>query len=138
MKICCVACQIAFLLRTAQLSSGGSMVRCPMCGYIFVVYAPDIFESPITQDTNIDQSILDDLLEMQKKSGGRPAPHEDPTAGGSETVDNLNSLESAAGRDSVINNSHYADLPDLSELEKTIEWDEINDAEDPPGRFNRE
>ena len=138
MKIGCVACQIAFQLRTAQLSSSGSMVRCPMCGYIFMVYVPDIFESPIAQDTNIDQTILDDLLEMQNKSGGRSAPYKNPTAVSSETVDDSGALESAAERDPVISNSHYADLPDLSELEKTIEWDDNNDPEGPPVKYNQE
>lgn len=135
MEIHCVSCQAAFRLETDRINRNGSMVRCLKCGYIFVVYPPEICGSPVTQETNIDQSILGELLEMQNApgsflpiggscGGGRNVPvgEKDPM----ETV-------GTGDADSDSDDAEYAELPDLSELEKMIDWDDIKDLDDTAG-----
>ena len=39
--------------------------------------------------------------------------------------------------DSEIDDTEYADLPDLSELEKMINWDDIKDLDDQPAKSNQ-
>ena len=39
--------------------------------------------------------------------------------------------------DSEIDDTEYADLPDLSELEKMINWDDIKDLDDQPVKSNQ-
>jgi len=38
---------------------------------------------------------------------------------------------------SEIDDTEYADLPDLSELEKMINWDDIKDLDDQPAKSNQ-
>ena len=38
---------------------------------------------------------------------------------------------------SEIDDTEYADLPDLSELEKMIDWDDIKDRNDRPAKSNQ-
>lgn len=132
MEIHCVSCQTPFRLETDRINRNGSMVRCLKCRYIFMVYPPDICGSPVTQETNIDQSILGELLEMQNapgsclpiigfRGGGRNAP-----AGEKDPMETVGTGDS----DSNSDDAEYAELPDLSELEKMIDWDDIKDLDD--------
>jgi len=139
MKVRCVACQTAFQLETDQVNITGSMVRCLKCSYIFMVYPPDYCGSPVTQDTNIDQSILDDLLEMQDDPRAQVFINEISEEGGNAMVDNKRAMGDFGEEDSEsdTNDTEYADLPDLSELEKMIDWGDIKDLDDPPAKSNQ-
>ena len=116
------------------------MVRCFMCGYIFMVYPPDNSGLPVTEDTNIDQSILDDLFEMQNDPGAKISFFEFSEEGHSAMDDNSRSVGDFEDQDSgsAPDETKYADLPDLSELEKMIDWDDIKDIDDPPAKSNQD
>ena len=135
MKICCVECQTKFQIDPERINNNGSMVRCSQCSYIFMVYPPDYYGSPVIQDTNIEQEILDELYEMQDEPEGGLSSI-DKTAGESKViiVDNDKQMENAKVKDLNPKDAEYAELPDLSELEKTIDWSDINDFEDSPAK----
>ena len=65
MKIPCISCQSIFHLDNSVVKATGTLVKCSKCDFIFIVHPPDYDEQPITQDTNINQSILFDLFNMQ-------------------------------------------------------------------------
>lgn len=109
-----------------------------MCSYIFMIFPPDCYGKPVTQDTNIEQSILADLFEMQNDppaqlSIGKQA-EEGPTAMDDPRVSGENSGHENSS--SVPDETEYADLPDLSELEQMIDWDDITDLDEPPAKSN--
>ena len=140
LNIRCVACQTALVLEAEQINVNGSMVRCLMCSYIFMVFPPDCYGKPVTQDTNIDQSILSDLFEMQNDPPARLSIGKLSEEGPSTMVE-----PSMSGEDSGNDNSsslpdetEYADLPDLSELEKMIDWDDVNDLDESPAKSNQD
>jgi hypothetical protein len=123
-----------------QIKVTGLMVRCLMCGYIFMIYPPDNSGLPVTEDTNIDQSILDDLFEMQNDPAARISISGFSEEGHSAKADNNKSVGDIGDQDSGLapDEAEYADLPDLSELEKMIDWDDIKDLDDPPAKFNQD
>ena len=130
MKIRCLACRASFELEADRLNKYGSMVRCLKCSYIFMVYPPDYCGSPVTQDTNIDQSILNDLLKMQHVPGARISLNEFSVEGRNAMVETRCSMEDFEDEEdsaSDADDTEYADLPDLSELEKMIDWEDLND-----------
>jgi len=109
-----------------------------MCSYIFMIFPPDCYGKPVTQDTNIEQSILADLFEMQNDppaqlSIGKQA-EEGPTAMDDPRVSGENSGHENSSP--VPDETEYADLPDLSELEQMIDWDDITDLDEPPAKSN--
>lgn len=110
-----------------------------MCSYIFMIFPPDCYGKPVTQDTNIDQSILDDLLEMQNHTKARLSIGELPEEGPTAMVDTNNSGNDFGDENagSVPDETDYAELPDLSELENMIDWDDINDLEEPPAKSHQ-
>lgn len=140
LKIRCVACQTPLVLESDQINVNGSMVRCLMCSYIFMVFPPDCYGKPVTQDTNIDQSILADIFEMQNDPPARlsigklsekgPSAMVEPDVSGKKSGDDNTSL--------VPDETEYADLPDLSELEKLIDWDDVNDLDESPAKSNQD
>ena len=140
MIVRCVACQTAFQLESDQINANESLVRCLMCNYIFMICLPDYYELPVTQDTNIDQSILDDLLERQNDPRIRVSVNEFSEEGHIAMVDNNMSVGNSGNEDSdsTLDETEYADLPDLSELEKMIDWDDIKDLDDPPAKSNQD
>jgi predicted Zn finger-like uncharacterized protein len=140
LKIHCIACQTALELEADQISVNGSMVRCLMCSYIFMIFPPDCYGKPVTQDTNIDQSILDDLFEMQNGPKAQLSVGKLSEEGTSAMVDLIMSGEDFGddNSSSVTDESEYADLPDLSELEKMIDWDDTNDLDEPPAKSNQD
>lgn len=110
-----------------------------MCSYIFTIYPPDVYGLPVTQDTNIDQSILADIFEMQKDPRAQVSIRKLSEEGFNAMVDNNMSGGDPGDEESssALEETGYADLPDLSELEKMIDWDDIKDLDDPPARSNQ-
>ena len=127
MKLSCVACQAEFRLDPDRIDVNGSMVRCMKCSYIFMVYPPDYYGSPVVQDTKIEQAILNELLKMQQKRSDRVSGRIFSDEGHFARVDNINSLENKREEELNSDGAEYAELPDLSEMEKMIEWDDIDD-----------
>jgi len=111
-----------------------------MCSYIFTIYPPDAYGLPVTQDTNIDQSILVDLFKMQKDPRAQVSIRKLSQQGFNAMVDTNMSSGYPADEESgsALKDTEYADLPDLSELEKMIDWDDINDLDDPPAKSNQD
>ena len=65
MKIKCVSCDSMLDLDNSHVNCVGSLIRCSKCQFIFMVHRPDFVAEQIAEDTNIDQSILFDLFNMQ-------------------------------------------------------------------------
>ena len=100
---------------------------------------PDALGAAVTHDTNIDKAILNDLLEMQQKSGSRPSLNEIP-AGGDKSGSNAARISPNIPEEDPEIGYHdqdYADLPDLSDLEKMIDWDDVDDLGEPPASWCR-
>ncbi len=111
-----------------------------MCSYIFMIFPPDCYGKPVTQDTNIDQSILTDLFEMQNDPPARLSIGK-LSEDGATAMDGPNMSGEDFGDEnssSVPDEAEYADLPDLSELEKMIDWDDTNDLDEPPAKSNQD
>jgi len=104
-----------------------------------MIFPPDCYGKPVTQDTNIDQSILDDLFEMQNGPKTQLSIGKLSEEGTSAMVDPNMSGEDFGNENSssVPDETEYADLPDLSELEKMIDWDDTNDLDEPPAKSNQ-
>ena len=130
MKARCVACHAEFRLDPDQIGVNGSMVRCSKCRYIFMVYPPDFYGSPVIQDTNIEQTILDELLEMQNQSLNRVSDKKRFDECHLAMVDDINPIENDREEELLSETAECAELPDLSELEKMIDWDDIDDVND--------
>ena len=132
MKIPCVSCQSLFRLDSRLVKSTGSLVRCSKCKYIFMVYPPTFNNEPITKDTNIDQSILFDLLRVERKVRIKGALEENSEAMNHLEVDEIASIEDFEEEepDLEVEGIEHADLPDLAEYEKMIDWDDVPDPED--------
>jgi|GEM_PF-6670994 len=105
-----------------------------MCNYIFTIYPPGANGLPLTQDTKIDQSIIVDLFEMQDDPRAQMSIKKTSERGLKLLVENKMSEGAWGDEDSssAPDETEYADLPDLSELEKMIDWDDIKDLDDPP------
>jgi hypothetical protein len=95
-----------------------------------MVYPPDYYGSPVVQDTNIEQAILDELLKMQEKRSGRISGQKISDECHFARVDNINPIENNREKDLIPDGAEYSELPDLSELEKMIEWDDMDDIND--------
>ena len=52
-------------------------------------------------------------------------------------ADKANLLENISKEDLSTNDADYAELPDLSELEKMIDWEDINEREESPAKPNQ-
>ena len=66
MQIPCISCESRFRLDGRLVKKSGSLVRCSKCEYIFRVFPPSVDEEPLLEDTQIDQSILDELLKIEQ------------------------------------------------------------------------
>jgi len=111
-----------------------------ICSYIFTIYPPDVYGLPVTQDTNIDQSILADLFKMQKDPRAQVSIRKLSQEGFNAMVDTNMSSKYPGDEESgsALEDTEYVDLPDLSELEKMIDWDDIKDSDDPPAKSNQD
>ena len=92
-----------------------------------MVHRPSFAEEPIVEDTNIDQSILEDLYSIGPDIKAELALDEiseewdDFFAQGALSIEDFDE-EVAEESDSNTVYSDCADLPDLSEYENMIDW----------------
>ena len=134
MMIPCVSCNSMFRLDRIHIKTNGSKVRCSKCHDIFMVYPPENYTGSNSKDEvaivipNVQISLLDDLFQVQNK----PNDIADDTLTNEESdnylIDSFESVEDfeEAEEDEDI---ECANLPDLSELEAMIDWDEGKDSE---------
>jgi len=132
MKIPCVSCQFVCILDNNLLNPTGSLVRCPECHFIFMVHRPNIADEPIAQDTKIDQSILNDFYPIRPELQDELPVDEIFQESDDYVVQSLISIEQLGEEaqvepDSNTEGFNLANLPDLSEYENKIDW---NDNED--------
>ena len=137
MKIPCINCNSVFRLDTSRINPTGSLVRCSKCRFIFIVHPQEFNEQPKTQDTNIDQSILDDLFSMEHAPRTQLPLNEiseewnNLFEQGILTINDFDE-EVAEESDSSTIDNECTDLPDLSEYENMIDWEDNEDSEDSP------
>ena len=127
MEIPCVSCQFLCELENIFIKASGRLVRCPECDFIFMVHRPSFAEEAIAQDTNIDQSILNDLYSIRPKPQAELPADELFEESDDYDVPSLTAIEDfgeEAKRESNPNSEDtaFADLPDLSEYENKIDW----------------
>ena len=137
MKIPCVNCNSIFRLDSSRINPTGSLVRCTKCRFIFIVHPQEFNEQPRTQNTNIDQSILDDLFNMEYKPRTRLPLNEISEEWNNlleQGVLTINDFDEqvAEESDSSTADNECTDLPDLSEYENMIDWEDNEDSEDSP------
>ena len=126
MKIPCVLCQFICELDSTLVKPTGSLVRCPECDFIFMVQRPSIIEEPIAKDTNIDQSILNDLYSIRPKPFAELPVDEPIEEFDDYEVPSLTSIENIGEEameepDSNTEDISFANLPDLSEYDDMID-----------------
>ena len=126
MEIPCVACQFLCELDNDYIKPTERLVRCPECDFIFMVHRPSFAEEPIAKDTNIDQSILNDLYSIRPKPQAELSTDELFEESDDYDVPSLTSIEDfgeEAKKEYNFNteDSAFADLPDLSEYENEID-----------------
>jgi len=134
MMIPCVSCNSMFRLDRIHIKTNGSKVRCSKCHDIFMVYPPENYRESYSKDDaaivipNVQESLLDDLFHVQHKSSDMAVAN-----GTIEESDNylIDSIESIEDFEEVEEDEDIecANLPDLSELEAMIDWDEGKDSE---------
>ena len=129
MKIPCVSCNSIFRLDSSIIKPTGSLVRCSKCDFIFIVHPQDFNEQPIAQETNIDQSILFDLFSVEHASRTE-LPLDDISEEwnnlldqGILSIENFDE-EAAEESESKTVDTECTDLPDLSEFENMIDWED--------------
>ena len=133
MKTPCVSCQFMCKFDNNLLKPTGSLVRCPECHFIFMIHLPGFAEEPIAKDTNIDQSILDDLYRIRPKPPTELPVDELFEEYDDYVVQSLTSIEDFGEEakketNSNIEDSRSTDLPDLSEYENMIDWGNNTDS----------
>ena len=131
MKITCVACQSIFQLDKTDINVAGSLAKCPKCHFIFMTQITD-FDELVSQDTNINQSILNDLFEMESALVAKAVMHQSSEKTNNLRANRIRSIEDYAEEafDSNTKNVDGADLPDLSAFEEMIDWDEVPETEE--------
>ena len=135
MMIPCVSCNSMFRLDRIHIKTNGSKVRCSKCHDIFMVYPPENYTGSNSKDDvaivipNVQKSLLDDLFHVQNNSNDIAAANgtikesDNYLIDGIESIDDFEEVE----EDEDI---ECANLPDLSEFEAMIDWDEGKDSED--------
>ena len=133
MQIPCISCQSRFRLDSCLVKKTGSLVRCSKCGYIFMVYPPASANVPIVKDTKIDQSILVELLEVEKIKRYQGILNQTYDEIKNQQFDEFASIkefeEEEDDRDPDIEDIDLNELPDLAEYEDMTESDEPPDSE---------
>jgi len=134
MMIPCVSCNSMFRLDNIHINTDGSKVRCSKCHDIFMVYPPEDYKGSNSKDDvaivipYVQESLLDDLFQVQNKSKNITVAN-----GTIEESDNyiIDSIESIEDFEEVEEDEDIgcANLPDLSEFEAMIDWDEGKDSE---------
>lgn len=134
MQILCISCQSRFRLDRDLVEATGSLVRCSKCGYIFMVYPPATAAEPVLKETNIDQSILFDLFKVEQTAKDRGIITDTCKIFNINKVDEIASFrdfeEEEEDQDPEIEDNDLAELPDLSEYEEMIDWDNSPDEDD--------
>ena len=129
MQIACVSCQSICEIDNNLLNPTGRLVRCPECEFIFMVQRPSFAEEPIAKDTNIDQSILNDLYCMRHELQSELPIDELFEESDDYEVQSLTAIEDFGEEakkqpDSNTDDISYTDLPDLSDYEDMIDSNE--------------
>lgn len=139
MMIPCVSCNSMFRLDNIHIKTSGSKVRCSKCHDIFMVYPPENYTESDSKISNpkddvavvipyVQESLLDDLFQVQNNSNDITV-----ATGSIEESDNylIDSFESVEDFEEVEEDEDIecANLPDLSEFESMIDWDEGKDSE---------
>ena len=126
-----------FRLDNSLINPTGSLVRCSKCRFIFIVHPQDFDGQPKTQDTKIDQSILDDLFGMEQAARTQ-LPFDEISEEWSTlfeqgvlTINDFDEEVVEESDPSTVNNE-CTDLPDLSEYEDMIEWESNEDSDESP------
>lgn len=133
MEFPCVSCRFRCKLDNNLVNPTGSLVRCPECHFIFMVHRPGFAEAPIVQDTNIDQSILDDLYFIRPDLQVELPVDELIEESDDYEVQSLTSIkdfgdEAQLEPDPNTEDLNFGNLPDLSEYENIIDWDDNKDS----------
>lgn len=134
MQISCVSCQFMFELDNNLVKPTGRLVRCPECDFIFMVQRQSFAEEPIAKDTNIDQSILNDLYSIRPKPYAELPVDRLFEESDDYEVQSLTAIEDfgeTAQTESESNSNDFglSDLPDLSEYEDMIDMNENTNSE---------
>jgi hypothetical protein len=98
-----------------------------------MVHRPSFAEEPIAQDTNIDQSILNNLYRWRHELKSELPVDEISEESDDFVVPSLISIEdfgeeAQVETDSNIEDFRIANLPDLSEYENMIDWGDNTDS----------
>jgi hypothetical protein len=98
-----------------------------------MVHRPGFAEAPIVQDTNIDQSILNDLYFIRPELQVELPVDELIEESDDYEVQSLTSIkdfgdEAQVEPDPNTEDFKFANLPDLSEYENIIDWDDNKDS----------
>jgi hypothetical protein len=110
-------------------------VRCSKCRFIFIIYPQEFGEQPRIKNTNIDQSILDDLFSMEHATRTNllfdvlDEEWNNFFAQGALSIEEHDE-KMAEEPDSNTTNTECTDLPDLSEYENMIDWGDNTDSEE--------
>jgi hypothetical protein len=127
MKITCISCRHIFSPDSDRINEMGSLLRCPQCHFIFIVFPQDDFEQAAVQDTHIDQSILGALFRMEHPAG-EALPIDDITEEWNslmaEDILPIEDFDEEAGAESDCDADigECGELPDLSDYEDMIDW----------------
>ena len=137
MKIPFISCNSMFRLDSSIIQPTGSLVRCSKCRFIFIVHPQEFNEQPIIQDTNIDQSILDDLFNIEHSPRTQILLDDVSEewnklfAQGAVSIEDFDE-EVTEESDSNTADTECTDLPDLSEYENMIDWGDGTESGEPP------
>jgi hypothetical protein len=99
-----------------------------------MVYPPAFYDEPVVKDTNIDQSILDELLKVEKIKRYQGILDKTSDEINNQQFDEIGSIkdfgEEDDDKDPEIDDIDIDELSDLSEYEDMIDWEELPDADD--------
>ena len=97
-----------------------------------MVFPPAHTDEPVVQDTDIAQSVLFDLFnvdQIARDKGLLPDASKILNSHGINEIASINDFEEEEdGKDSDIEDIDLAELPELTEYEDMIDWDEPPDA----------
>ena len=136
MLVPCVSCKAVFRLDSNITNPAGSLVRCPNCRFIFIAHPQEFNDQAKTQNTNIDQSILEDLINMQP-AGSSELPLDEISENWNDFFSqgalSIDDFEEKVAKDSYPNTAGTdgTNLPDLSEYEEMIDWGDSADSDQP-------
>jgi len=134
MMIPCVSCNSMFRLDNIHIKTTGSKVRCSKCHDIFMVYPPENYTGSNSKDEvaivipNVQISLLDDLFQVQNNSNDIADDTLTNEASDNYLIDSFESVEDYEDLEED-EDIECTNLPDLSEFEAMIDWDEGKDTE---------